>query len=142
MEYPSHESRYTAKSLIPSLLLIVIGIAVLAALLGYRLDSSCRAQALAALPDYPGATLVSEQYTGLRAWGIGETLRILSSPDTPDTVTGWYRRQPDTWPLPGAAHTEENALVGWNVRDDGSGGSRIVLAGSCGQGLPVNWQAR
>lgn len=91
MEYPAHESRYSNKGCAVAMVLSVIGIFVCAVAIYIAADVSCVRDANTWLVDYPGAELVSEEYTFLRPFGIGVTTRILYTPDPQTQVGMWYR---------------------------------------------------
>lgn len=140
-EASGESTRYTYRGCFLSVIWIVVGIAVLASLIVFQLDSSCRATSLAALPDYPGATLVYEEYSLLRPWGIGETYRVLRSGDSLNDIRNWYIQNSDTPVQSGRPIGVDNALLFWFVRPDGDQ-SRIVLGSACGQSFSPDWQER
>lgn len=138
---PDTTTRYTYRGCFFSVIWIIVGIFVLTGFLSYQLDSSCRSTAFAALPDYPGATLVYEEHSLLRPWGIGETYRVLVSEDNANDIRRWYRTRPETPTLSGTTHGIDNALIFWLVRPM-DGESRIVLGLACGQSFTPGWYAK
>ncbi len=93
MEYPAHESRYSNRGCAVAMVLSVIGIFVCAVAIYIAADVSCVRDANTWLVDYPGAELVSEDYTFLRPFGIGVTTRILYTTDPQTQVGMWYRNR-------------------------------------------------
>ncbi len=55
-------------------------------------DFGCYNTMTAKLPMYPNAQVVTWKYNMFRAFGIGETLILLNTDDTPDVVRDWYGR--------------------------------------------------
>jgi hypothetical protein len=98
-------------------------------------DSACYASLTHRLPVYPGAEVITERHNFLRAWGMGETVMILYSPDPPEVVTGWYGRTIGT-----RLYEQVTQGVGpprfgetdWTVgRAEDGVGSQIILYGKC-----------
>ena len=54
------------------------------------LDGACVADVAPRMVVYPGATLVSENHTFFREYGMGETGIVLHSDDDPEKVRSWY----------------------------------------------------
>lgn len=55
-------------------------------------DQYCRYEINQRLPIYPGATLVSQEFNGLRVRATGASQMVVSTPDSPETVKEWYRQ--------------------------------------------------
>jgi len=103
--------------------------------LGLTIDRICVANLTLRLPQYPGATVVWERHNLLTPFGMGETVMMLTTPDSPETVREWYAR-----------HTGEvlranvkNPFFQWgrgewivDPAQDGPG-SQIILHGLCMQ---------
>lgn len=53
-------------------------------------DQMCINDAERRLPFYPGALKVSEQSNGLRVRGVGNSLVVLETEDSPEEVEAWY----------------------------------------------------
>jgi hypothetical protein len=115
--------------------LIIIGAIVLCVggiTLG--IDGACVASIGPRAPLYPNATLISERHTLLRAFGTGETVMILYSPDDSKTVNDWYARTV-------GEELRNNMQRGvrvygsanWTVTEAEDGkGSQIILYSTCG----------
>jgi hypothetical protein len=54
-------------------------------------DQYCRYEINQRLPIYPGATLASQDFNGLRVRATGASQMVVSTPDDPETVRVWYR---------------------------------------------------
>jgi hypothetical protein len=94
-------------------------------------DQYCRYEINRRLPIYPGATLVSEDYNGLRVRATGSSQLVFSTPDSPETVREFYRK------LNLERLKEEGpqglATVGFDVKPEAQGeGSVISYLSECG----------
>jgi len=54
------------------------------------LDGICVADVAPRMVYYPGATVISENHTFFREFGMGETGIVLHSDDDPEKVRSWY----------------------------------------------------
>jgi hypothetical protein len=54
-------------------------------------DQYCRYEINQRLPIYPSATLVSQEFNGLRARATGSSQMVFSTPDSPEMVKEFYR---------------------------------------------------
>jgi hypothetical protein len=125
------ESRpYTLRGCLTGLFFITFAVVVCGGVSFFAIDQKCIGDSTRWLPDYPQATLVVQEYTVLRPFGIGATARVLYSPDDENTVRRWYI---DTWGRVGA----ENSDRGWaspsyfvSKAEDGAGSS-ITLYSEC-----------
>ncbi len=68
---------------------VVVVLFVLALVFGS--DQYCRYEINQRLPIYPGATLVSQEFNGLRARATGASQMVFATPDSADTVREFYR---------------------------------------------------
>ena len=68
-------------------------IIALVALGVFGVDQLCISDANRRLPYYPGAERFEETHNGLRVRGIGNTLEVVLTPDTPEQVEAWYRQR-------------------------------------------------
>lgn len=109
--------------------LILVGVALLTALVVGIIDRQCASDIDRWLPLYPGAVVVSEEHTFLRARGMGETTMTLHTPDDRQTVSNWYldntQSQSEIDPNRGAATTS------LRVVDAPDGGTLIHLFSEC-----------
>lgn len=124
-------TRILAIVVIPLLLLVCIGGVTLA------LDHLCYSGLTQRLPLYPDAEITFERHSGMRAFGMGETLLILESADPIETVREWYgraggaavrRMQQSGQRLLISMSQAEYSLI---TAEDGQG-TQITLSGICG----------
>jgi|FLYN01.1.fsa_nt_gi hypothetical protein len=121
-------------------LLIVALLAGCSLAMTLAIDSMCYNVLSQRLPLYPDAHITFERYSFLRRYGMGGTLLILDSDDSPDVVQAWYGRES------GQAAREAQqrgvlrgfygfARADWSVAraEDGTG-SQIILSGACAAG--------
>ncbi len=95
------------------------------------LDGICVADVAPRMVSYPGSTVVSENHTLFREYGMGETGIVLHSDDDPEKVRSWYAvTTSDLAQKRGSAGTF--GAVKWLVQagEDGKG-SDIVLYSKC-----------
>jgi hypothetical protein len=73
--------------------LVIAAIVVLfIAALVFGSDQYCRYEINQRLPIYPGSTVLSSNYNGLRGRATGSSQMVVSTPDSPETVREWYRQ--------------------------------------------------
>ncbi len=113
---------------------LVIGL-VVACLVGSTLvtDRLCRQGFDRRLPVYPGAAIQWERHNFLSAFGMGETVMALTSPDDPDTVHAWYTTT-TAEAIRGSVDDVPMRLTRgeWTVDPDEDGtGAQIILHGLC-----------
>lgn len=127
--YDRDQGHTTVRATLISVALIAVGVAALATLVMGVIDRQCAADIERWLPLYPGAEVVSEQHTFLRARGMGETALTLHTPDGRQAVNRWYQdntqRQAELDPNRGAA---TNRL---RLADAPGGGTLIHLDSEC-----------
>lgn len=101
-------------------------------------DFGCYNTMTAKLPVYPNARVVTSKYNMFRAFGIGETLVLLNTDDTPTVVRDWYGRTVGA--LYQAAQQGKrsdlffflaNARYTVTGAPNGGTGSQILLSGVC-----------
>ena len=113
------------------LALITIGFIALVAFMYFGVGTSCRSHADIWLEDYPNSELVSETYTFLRPFGIGETLRVLYSPDSPNVVRNWYMERDRERDDEGLVRNDGQARVNRYIRAGDNEGTDIGLESEC-----------
>lgn len=114
---------------------LVVLLCVLVTFVG--VDSLCYSGLTQRLPIYPGATVTLERHSGLRAFGMGETILILETDDTLETVRDWYgrnaggvvRRMQQQGQMILINITEVNYSA--VTAEDGTG-TQVLLSGVCG----------
>jgi hypothetical protein len=111
---------------------IMLGCGAIGSLVANRFCTDIMSQRL---PIYPGATLVSEQHNLFSAFGIGETLMILHSPDPDTQVRDWYSHTVGEYNYNEARSPDFGYRISraeWVVDPDAQkGGSTIYLHGTC-----------
>lgn len=55
-------------------------------------DQYCRYEINRRLPIYPGATVLSQEFNGLRVRATGASQVVVSTPDSSEAVKEWYRQ--------------------------------------------------
>lgn len=102
-------------------------------------DGLCYAGLSQRMPIYPGATVTRQTHNLVRAYGMGNTVLVLYSPDDPDTVRAWYARETGTLlrnllqsgnPRDGVIRTLTQSQFDI-TRDESGAGSQILLFGTC-----------
>ena len=101
-------------------------------------DRSCSNAAADWLPTYPGAEVISEEYTWLRPFGIGDTTRILYTPDSRQDVLSWYAGNDRALEEKGYHRTDGHANLYWRLGSPAGGGTTIRLISQCAPAL-VLW---
>lgn len=109
--------------------LILVGIAVLLTIVIGLIDQRCAADTDRWMPLYPGAEIVSQRYTFLRARGMGETQMTLRTPDDQQTVSNWYMQHTQSE----ANIDPDRGLATTSVRvvEHPDGGAQISLFSEC-----------
>lgn len=111
-------------------MLILLGVLACLGLLSAGVDQICVNEAKLWMPRYPGASVVQEEYSLLRPFGIGITDLVLHSEDERDTVSQWY-----------VANRRENrdqrrsrlSDMTWRTASAPNGGTFIYMHAECGQ---------
>ncbi|MDX1992325.1 MAG: hypothetical protein SF029_08050 [bacterium] len=102
------------------------------------IDVSCIGDANRWLQDYPGSRVVMMDYSWLRPFGIGETRRILYTPDAAEEVEHWYRQNDIDLGLNGDRRDDGTAVLRWAAAPYPQGeGAVITLYSSCAPQLAV-----
>lgn len=108
-------------------IVIFLGVGACLGTMVITIDSVCVRDANEWIPYYPDAELVSEYYTGVRAWGMGVTDVILHTPDDPKTVRQWYNDMRQ-----GIGPAAPLADMNFSIRyDEDDTGSNIYLTSEC-----------
>ncbi len=115
---------------VPLVMLLCISITVVG------LDSLCYSVNSGLLPQYPEATIVFEQHSFLRAFGMGETVMVLETADDVETVREWQARK---FASISRAAVQGTGRVAFNMTDanyavialEDRPGSQITLTAAC-----------
>ncbi|MEQ8674545.1 MAG: hypothetical protein RLP44_11330 [Aggregatilineales bacterium] len=135
---PGYKRVYTWRMWVAFMVIIFAIFCICGATVYVGLDVSCYNDAQKWLPDYPDAELLSEDYTFIRAFGVGETTRILFTTDDEDTVEDWYFNRDQTTNATGARRDDGIGFMRWTVREAGWGGTQIVLYSECSSDI-IPW---
>lgn len=136
MDHPQTLQINSPKGCLVSISLILVGIVALVLLVNALVDNACARGARNWLPYYPGAEVISEDYTFVRMWGIGTSQQVLYSTDDLDTVEDWYQ---DWNRQQGLAFADRGgAQMAWNVDEADSGGTTITLRSQCARSLDLS----
>jgi hypothetical protein len=73
-------------------LVVAVVVVLFVVALVFGSDQYCRYEINQRLPIYPGATLVSQEFNGLRVRATGASQMVVSTLDSPETVNEWYRQ--------------------------------------------------
>lgn len=129
----------SVRRLMLSLMLIVVGIAVLAVLLLAAIDYQCGSEIDRWLPIYPGAVLLEETHDYFRPRAMGRTNAEYYTPDDRDAVLRWYSEYRRN--LTSGQYNEANpnarlesrsvATVRYTVRAADDGGTIIITYSEC-----------
>lgn len=118
---------YTPRTVVLSLFGILFGVFLCFGGTLVVIDNVCAQNAAEYLLYYPNAEVASEDYTFVRAWGMGETTVVLETDDSTIRVLDWYRdNRPTIQPVNLLATMDQTVR-----RDDATGGTRIVLTSEC-----------
>ncbi len=141
MEYVQHESTYTTRGCFIVMIMIFVGIFACGAVFYVAVDTSCVGDADLWMRDYPNSSLQAETYTFLRPFGIGQTTRVLISPDPINAVRAWYmardKRLIEAGNVKNRGYARMTYLLN-NAPDDD--GTIIALVSNCAQGLSIGME--
>ena len=101
-------------------------------------NQSCMNAAADWLPTYPGAEVVSEEYTWLKPFGIGDTTRIIYTTDGRQDVLGWYAENDNMLEDEGYKRASGFANLYWRLSSASEGGTNVRLISQCAPAL-VLW---
>ncbi len=116
--------------IIPLVLSVCISVSVIG------MDSLCYSTNSQLLPQYPEATIVFEQHSFLRAFGMGDTVMILETDDELETVREWQARK---FGSVARAAAQGSGRIAFSMTDanysvialDDRPGSQITLSSAC-----------
>jgi hypothetical protein len=85
-------SKRSKRSPLIGCVIVPVSVVLFILALVFGSDQYCRYEINQRLPVYPGATLVSQEFNGLRVRATGASQMVFSTPDSPETVTEFYRQ--------------------------------------------------
>jgi hypothetical protein len=85
-------SRRNKRSPLVGCLVVAVIVVLFVVALIFGSDQYCRYEINQRLPIYPGATLLSQEFNGLRPRATGGSQMVVSTPDGAETVREWYRQ--------------------------------------------------
>lgn len=113
-------------------LAMIVGTFLCIGSLALAIDGSCVRDANRWLVDYPDSEVVTEDYNFLRPFGLGETTRILYTPDPVRDVRLWYNRHNTELSAQGYNRSSGQARMIWRANADPErNGTRIFLYVDC-----------
>ncbi|MEQ8672229.1 MAG: hypothetical protein RLP44_01265 [Aggregatilineales bacterium] len=129
------QSGYSLRGCFTMVVVFLVGITFCMGSVLIAADVSCVSNASTWLPEYPDAELVSQDYTMVRAFGIGETTRILYTEEDLGVVRRWYQDTITDLAVEGKSRVGV-ARSNWRVTEPEDGnGSLIILAQDCASGI-------
>jgi hypothetical protein len=122
--------RHNPRNVLLSVVLIMVGVVVLSVITVTFIDDRCYHDSTVWLPVYPNTTVQALDFDYFRAWGIGETIMILVSPDERITVNTWYANRMEEI---GKQYTSRGlADTDYQIRSNPDGaGTLITLSSAC-----------
>ncbi len=123
------------------MIMIFVGIFACGGVFYVAVDTSCVSDADLWMVDYPNSRLEQETYTFLRPFGIGQTTRLLSSPDPINAVRAWYMARDKRLIEAGNVKNRGYARMTYllNTTPDETG-TIIALVSNCAQGLSIGME--
>lgn len=127
-----HERPYPKRGCFFIFLFIPLGVFVLGLIFYISMHFGCRSSFDTWVIDYPNAEFVEDEYSWLMPYSIGETVRVLYSPDAPAVVRRWYNAEYRALEDDGHIRSYGAGRVNWQVvtAEDGEG-SIIYIFCSC-----------
>ncbi|PJF23236.1 MAG: hypothetical protein CUN56_01915 [Phototrophicales bacterium] len=123
---------YSWRSCLVVILLMPFGVLILGLVFYTAVHFTCRYDFNTWVIDYPNAEVVEEDYSWLMPYSVGETVRVLYTPDRAATVRSWYNSQYRQLEIDGYTRNNSAARVSWRVVDAQDGeGSLIYIFCSC-----------
>lgn len=142
MEYAPHDSRYTTRGCLLGILMIVLGIIGCGSIFYVAVDTSCVSDADLWLVDYPNSRLQEETFSFFRPFGIGQTTRVLYSPDPINAVRDWYMDRDRRLIEAGNVKNRNYARMAYLLDNaPGDDGTVIALVSNCAQGLSIGMES-
>lgn len=115
-----------------TMLLIPVGVVILGLIFYVSVHLTCRKDFDRWVMNYPNAEIVEEDYSWLMPYSIGETVRVLYSPDPAADVRRWYNAQSRALFDEGHSRAGNTGEVNWRIVDaDDDQGSLIYIFCTC-----------
>ena len=115
-------------------LVILAAVVLCGGITFFAADRICYGNLSQRLPIYPNATVSSRTHNLFTEFGMGNTVVVLDSPDSPDDVRSWYAVQTGSY-LREALRSNtpffRMAQGSATVSRSDTGGSQIILFGTC-----------
>ena len=115
--------------------LVVLGAVILCGgITFFAADRICYGNLSRRLPIYPNATVTSRTHNLFTEFGMGNTVVVLDSPDPPDNVRSWYAVETGSYVRESLRNNTpffRMAQGSATINSNGSGGSQIILYGTC-----------
>lgn len=135
---PAASTNYTGKTWLIFLLGITGAILMCSSSIYVGMDLTCYNDAQRWLEDYPDSEVVSETYSFIRPFGIGETTRILYTEDSRNEVWDWYFRRDQRVNATGERRDDSFGVLRWFVDEAQDGdGTQIVLYSDCSSDMEL-----
>ena len=132
-------SSLSPKGCLLFLLISIMGVFLCMVTVYAGVEYSCQRDATQWLVDYPGSELVEEEYSWLRPFGIGRTVRTLYSIDARTDVNRWYSQYRLELDREGKVLNDGFATMRWQIANASDGeGTSIRLSSECALDL-VLW---
>ena len=116
--------------LLGMVLIVVVTLLCLGSII-MLVEEGCMQEARNQLQDYPDSTLIDQTFNGWRAFGIGETVRVISTTDDEGTVRDWYHQGDVERGLAGIIRTGGFAYEYRDFESQADGGTIITLSNEC-----------
>jgi hypothetical protein len=115
-------------------LVVIVAIFLCSGVTMFAADRLCYGALSQRLPLYPDSTVISQTYNLFSAFGMGNTVVSMTTPDDQQTVRNFYGRATSTYMDSRGSGSPFFTLAKgqWDVsRGDNGEGSLIILFGTC-----------
>ena len=116
-------------------LVVLVAILLCSGVTMFAADRLCYGALSQRLPLYPNSTVISRTYNLFSAFGMGNTVVSITTPDDPETVRNWYGAATSAYMragMRGGSPFFTLAKGQWDVsRGENGEGSLIILFGTC-----------
>ena len=115
-------------------LVILVAVILCGGITMFAADRICYGNLSQRLPIYPNATVSTRTHNLFTEFGMGNTVVVLDSPDSPDDVRSWYAVNTGSYVREALRNNTpffRMAQGSATISDNGAGGSQIILFGTC-----------